>query len=139
MDTRSDTVISVDFDGVLHDYKAKWQAADVIQDGPVPGAIEWLIGIVEHHFVVIHTVRANIEGADLAILAWLSKNGVPDAALERIAVSAEKPNAIVFLDDRAWRFEGPGTFPSAEQIEDFRPWNKKADATGPQGIVGGGS
>ena len=133
-----DDVISVDFDGVLNSYKTKWNAAGDIPDEPVPGAIEWLHGILQRFNVVIHTVRANIRGADESIFEWLLKNGLPPADLDRITVSAEKPNAWIFLDDRAWRFEGPGSFPTVEQIEAFTPWNKRhgdARPEGPQGVV----
>lgn len=129
-------VISVDFDGVLHSYKTPWKAADEIPDPPVPGAIEWLSEVTKRFEVVIHTVRANMPEAKDAILAWLTWHGLPAAAFNKITVSAEKPNAWIFLDDRAWRFSGPGTFPTVEQIEAFTPWNKPhAKPEGPQGVV----
>ena len=35
-----------------------------------------------------------------------------------------KPAALIYLDDRAVRFEGPGTFPTADLVHKLRPWNK---------------
>jgi hypothetical protein len=45
--------------------------------------------------------------------------------IEDVTFSARKPPALVYLDDRAMRFEGPGTWPSVEEIHKARPWNKK--------------
>lgn len=115
--------ISTDFDGVLHNNMSPWTTALEIPDPPVDGAIDWLHGMAQRYFVMIHTVRANFEGADQAIYAWLIKNGLPEADLDQIAVVAEKPQAHIYLDDRAMQFNG--TFPTPEEIDAFRPWNKR--------------
>lgn len=38
----------------------------------------------------------------------------------------KKPPTLVYLDDRAIRFEG--TFPTAQDIHNARPWNKPLTA-----------
>jgi hypothetical protein len=42
-----------------------------------------------------------------------------------VEVTDTKPEADVYLDDRGWRFSG--TFPSVDQIEEFRPWWARDD------------
>lgn len=119
--------IAVDFDGVIHSYTSGWNddwASDPIAklDPPVEGAIDWLMEMVRDFEVVIFTTRgADHVGAN-AVMDWLGHHGYRGPALE---VTAHKPPALVYLDDRAIRFEGPGTFPTRQQIHDARPWNKK--------------
>jgi hypothetical protein len=49
-------------------------------------------------------------------------NGVD--RLAEIKFTKAKPPCLIYLDDRAVRFEGPGTFPSRDEIHRLRPWNK---------------
>ena len=115
--------IAVDFDGVLHSYTSPWQAAHVIPDPPVEGAIEWLMRIVEEFDVVIFTTRGKTWRGRRAVLRWLHEQSFYLYDTE-IKVTAKKPPCLIYLDDRAYRFEGPGTFPTADQIHRARPWNK---------------
>lgn len=114
--------VAVDFDGVIHSYTTPWERADIIPDPPVEGAIEWLLEIAKKFQVVIFTTRAATTAGRLAVLGWLRMRGVH---VQEDEITSEKPAALIYLDDRAWRFEGPGTFPSAEQIHAARPWNKR--------------
>jgi hypothetical protein len=42
-----------------------------------------------------------------------------------LRITGLKPRAIIYLDDRAIRFEG--TYPTIEQIRDLEvPWNQKS-------------
>lgn len=118
-------VVATDFDGVINSYSTPWIAADVIPDPPVEGSIEWLEMLTQHYEVVVHSTRAAVEDGADAIAAYLKKHGLSDRALSRISVTAEKPIAQIYLDDRGWRFEGPGTFPTLEQIAAFQPWNRR--------------
>lgn len=112
--------VAVDFDGVIHSYTSPWVAPDIIPDPPVEGAIAWLMEIAKEFHVVIHSTRcATMEGTK-AVLHYLADHGF----VGTISGSCEKPPALVYVDDRAWRFEGPGTFPTAQQIHRARPWNK---------------
>jgi hypothetical protein len=38
-------------------------------------------------------------------------------------VSVEKPAAMLYIDDRAYQFNG--TFPSVDYVRDFLPWYKR--------------
>ena len=122
--------VAVDFDGVLHSYTSPWVNAETIPDPPVPGAIEWLREIVKDFQVIIFTTRGKTDAGRAAVIAWLLKHGLHEAMAGGVSfpVTAEKPPALVYLDDRAIRFEGPGTFPTAQQIHAARPWNKPAPA-----------
>lgn len=112
--------VCVDFDGVIHRYISPWTEAYEIHDGPVDGAIEWLLDTSKHYTVVIHTTRARSVRARLAIREWLAKHGLGRLA-HTIDITNEKVPAMIYIDDRGWRFEG--TFPSVAQIKQAYPWN----------------
>lgn len=113
--------VAVDCDGVLHSYTTPWSAANEIPDPPVPGAIDWLNEIVGHFDVVVHTTRGDQEGGNEAVMAWLREHGYtgPD-----LLVTSKKVPALIYIDDRGWRFEG-NNFPTVQQIHGARPWHKK--------------
>lgn len=126
--------ICVDFDGVLHAYTSGWKGASVIPDGPVPGAIQWLISLTEHFDVVVCSARARRPWGWWAIRRWLRRQitdvmggesawdwGIAHDVWDGIRISFVKPAAIVYVDDRAWRFDG-NHFPSPAELRDHRPW-----------------
>lgn len=122
--------IAVDFDGVIHRYDTKWINAHTIPDPPVVGAIEWLGRLVQTLDVVIYSTRCRTWRGRRAIRAWLKKysgtiwnESVGAVGIEQVKLSFEKPAALVYIDDRAWRFDG--SFPTAEELLKARPWNKK--------------
>ena len=43
-------IVCIDFDGVIHSYKSKWQGMCVINDEPVRGAFEFLVELLEAGF-----------------------------------------------------------------------------------------
>ena len=114
--------IAVDFDGVLHSYSSPWVDEHTIPDPPVPGAIPWLAEMHKKFEVVIFTTRGRTIEGQQAVHQWLIGHGLaPEIALD-LTVDWKKPPALVYLDDRAMRFEG--TFPTADAIHAARPWNK---------------
>lgn len=137
--------ICVDFDGVLHAYTSGWKGATVIPDGPVPGAIEWLCDLVDPLRgedalkVVVCSSRARRPWGWWAVRSWLRKQIMEhygcdavrgDDIAAEIRVTSKKPAAIVYIDDRAWRFDGK-TFPTADQLRGHRPWCAVPRAVGP--------
>jgi len=112
--------IAVDFDGVLHSYTSEWSGAEHCPDPPVEGAIDWLNTISSKFDVVIHTTRGDQPGGNEAVVAWLRQHGY--VGPEPLVTSRKVP-ALIYIDDRAWRFEG--TFPTANEIHRARPWNKE--------------
>lgn len=128
--------IAVDFDGVIHSYEQPFIAKHVIPDGPVPGALDWLAGMTRHFDVAIMSTRNSSWRGRRAMRRWLFENDSDgwdsyamwqdQAPLGRVVFPKRKPPALAYLDDRALRFNGPGTFPTVGQIHDARPWNKRA-------------
>ena len=108
-----------DFDGVIHSYTSGWQGPAIIPDPPVPGIKEAIAEIraAGYEVAVVSTRTANPMGFQ-AVRSWLMANGI-----EVDKVCAEKPPAIVYIDDRAICFDGkPATLLS--KIQAFKPWNK---------------
>ena len=127
--------IAVDFDGVIHQYVSKWTKATEISDPPMPGAFEWLQEMVKHFDVVIFSARLtphpkgdgtlDWETANKAkemMRVWFRNHGMPEHAIDELVFWQQpgKPTALVYIDDRGFRFEG--TFPSKKQIHQLRPW-----------------
>lgn len=113
--------VAVDFDGVLHSYTTPWINAETIPDEPVAGAIRWLCEIERDFDVVIFTTRGKTPEGQRAVRNWLHEHGW-ESGMNAI-VTAEKPPALIYIDDRAWRFEGH--FPKVHEIHLARPWNKR--------------
>ena len=114
--------IAIDFDGVLHQYVTPWVAADVIPDPPVPGAIAALRRYSEYFKIAILSTRNYQEGAVEAMQGWLLRNGLERRVVDQILFPIHKVPAIVYIDDRAYRFEG--TWPLVGVLKGLKPWNK---------------
>lgn len=125
--------VAVDFDGVIHRYDSPWVNAHTIPDEPVDGAIEWLYRTLQTMDVVIFSTRCKTWRGRMAVRRWIKQHAgnlycesPASIGIEDVTLSYEKPPALVYIDDRAWRFEG--TFPTAQQIH-ARPWNKQRPTT----------
>jgi hypothetical protein len=123
--------IVVDFDGVLHHYDSPWIAPHVIPDGPVDGAIEWLHRMVQDFNVFVLSTRCRTWRGRRAIRAWVKWHAgmlwydAPGAhGLEWDRCTYKKAKALVYVDDRALRFDGTN-FPSKDDVHRLRPWNKR--------------
>ena len=130
------TIVSIDFDGVLHSYAKGWQGSTTIDDIPVKGAMTWLYTIVnsDEFDVYISSSRNSHPHAIEAMKVWLhthladwleSKNVLSyreeaTKLVNKITFATEKPPAALHIDDRAIQFKG--TFPSARDIKNFKPW-----------------
>ena len=114
--------VAVEFDRVVHSDTSAWVASDVIEDPPMPGAIEWLERLAaEGARIFLHTCRltqwqphsdgytpGDLEASKAALLAWLTKYGLSPKALKRITLwcYVGKPFAHVYVDDKAVAFTG---------------------------------
>ncbi len=115
--------LCVDFDGVL--YNGGFGEGRITGE-PLDGAIEWLRALLEddRFEVFIFTTRA-AEVSDrrtqrVEIARWLVAHGIPE---ERIPeVIGTKVAAHLYIDDRGFRFEGPGTYPSPDALATKWPW-----------------
>ena len=110
--------LCLDFDGVLHWYRNGYQGADVIDDEPVPGAVDFVHAAQQFFKVVVFSSRSNKPGGIEAMRAWMEKNGFPE-----VEFATEKPSAWVTIDDRALTFTGEWVDPA--ELRSFKPWNLK--------------
>lgn len=117
---RKKQTVVFDFDGVIHSYTSGWQGVDVIPDPPVHGIKQAIAEIKKagYEVVVVSTRCAKSDGL-LAVMKYLTNYGI-----KVDKVLAEKPPAVVYIDDRAICFDGrPGKL--LGQIQAFVPWYDK--------------
>jgi hypothetical protein len=136
--------LAVDFDGVLHAYTSGWQGADVVADGPVPGAMDWLQQVSRHFDVCIYSSRSKEKGGvdamRNAIIRWMTEKVEEsgeyraDMYADRVArefvalhlrFPTQKPAAFLTIDDRAICFQGSFEQLDPETLLAFKPWNKR--------------
>lgn len=122
--------IAVGFDGVIHSYDSPWINARTIPDQPVDGAIEWLHRAIQSFEVVVFSTRAKTWRGRRAMRRWLMDHAgnlwnesIGARGIEDVTFSYKKSAALIYIDDRAWRFEG--SFPTVDDIHHARPWNKR--------------
>lgn len=119
--------IAIDFDGVLHAYTSGWTGPVPIDD-PVPGAqtfcreLQRLGWVCVVYTARISSVHEDAEVCKAEVRAWLSKHDFP-----WMEIVAEKPPAVVYVDDRAYRFQGDFTqaLSFITSGKSRKPWNKK--------------
>ena len=87
-------IVAVDFDGTLVD-----------EDGWLPGAEDALRWLAHNHTVIIHTCRANWQGGLLTVYDLLADVRLWHPKVTVHAASG-KPEADVYIDDKAIRFTG---------------------------------
>ena len=100
--------VGIDFDGVIHK-NSKGYHDGTVYDDPIPGAKEALAKFAKKYDVVIHTAKAKPDrglvdgktGSQL-IWEWLEKH---DMAKYVTKVTAEKPRAVQYIDDKAVKFD----------------------------------
>ena len=132
--------VCMDFDGVIHSYSRGWEGTDVIPDPPVPGTLAKLYEYLDKGLsVAIHSARSAQPGGIEAMRKWLAKHdgiyrhenfSTEDVSrrkmlLECIQFPICKPAATMYIDDRGYAFNGPGTLPDVSIIKMFVPWNHK--------------
>jgi hypothetical protein len=99
--------LGIDFDGVIHDDYLGFHDGTIYGD-LIPGSKESLELLAKNYKLIIFTAKAKPSrplvngktGIEL-IWEWLSKNGLSHLISE---VTAEKPRAFAYIDDKAIRF-----------------------------------
>lgn len=121
--------LSVDFDGVIHSYTSGWKGRDVCEDPPVPGAMAALQEYVKHYTVCIFSSRSSemdgIEAMKHYLRIHLAEEFGDEVGMgiyRKLQFPMDKPPAHLSIDDRAHHFTG--TFPTVQEINGFKPWNK---------------
>lgn len=110
-DTRTATggsTVTVDFDGVLHDYTEGWKDG-TIYGRPRAGSAAALAGLLDGFAVVVTTARPHLGLVAAAIRTWYGVATLTDPAgifdfwntRGVILVTARKMPSIAYLDDRA--------------------------------------
>lgn len=88
--------VAIDFDGVLNEYHG-WVSDRGLTRGPVPGAREFVQRCIDAGFEVVVFTCRDTE----SVQQWLEANGFP-----ALTVTDHKPIAMVYIDDRGFRFTG---------------------------------
>lgn len=99
--------IAVDFDGVIHSHELGFHDG-TIYGTPIEGSLEALKTLASKYKIVLYTAKAKADrplingktGIELVWL-WLAKYNMDSYIAE---VTAEKPRAICYVDDKAIRF-----------------------------------
>jgi hypothetical protein len=95
--------ICLDFDGVLHRYSQGWQGETVLE-GPSDGARDFCLALqLAGYDLVIQSSRAKSFEGKTAIMKWLAEHSFPAMRVEH-----EKPIAVLYVDDRGYRFNPEG-------------------------------
>jgi len=114
------TNIGIDFDGVIHRCTKGFHDG-TIYDLPVDGAFSALEVLSKKYNIIIYSAKArkdrplvdNKTGEEL-IWEWLHKNNMSQFVKD---VTAEKPRALFYVDDRAYRFKSWEDFFSIEEVK----------------------
>ncbi|MBW3598028.1 MAG: hypothetical protein KY475_12215 [Planctomycetes bacterium] len=112
--TRRRPTICLDFDGVIHSHRSGWKGEATIPDPPTHGAARAIERLRERYRVVVHSPRCRTEEGRRAIARWLKRHEI-----EVDDICEHKPPALLYLDDRAVRFNGDWEEAIAA-ISDFR-------------------
>ena len=99
--------IGIDFDGVIHNC-SKGYYDGTIYDTPVEGAEVALKRLSEKYTIIVYTCKARADrglvsgknGIEL-VWEWLETNNLSKYVSK---VTAEKPRAVAYIDDKAFRF-----------------------------------
>jgi hypothetical protein len=99
--------IAIDFDGVIHSFEFGFHDG-TIYGTPINGSVEALKSLSKQYTLIIYTAKAKKDrplingktGIEL-VWEWLEKYEISQYITE---VTAEKPRAICYIDDKAIRF-----------------------------------
>ena len=117
-------VVAFDFDGTVSSYASGWTGVADIPDPPIAGIGDLFqklraAGMV----IVIHSCRALDIAGYKAIISWLTKWEL----IEYVdSVTASKPIARCYVDDRAIQFRGDAQ-EMFWKIMNFRSWQEERD------------
>ena len=100
--------IGVDFDGPIHKC-SKGYHDGTIYDDPVEGSYEALQALAEKYTVIVYTCKArpdrglvNGKTGTQLVWEWLEKHDMSQFVSK---VTAEKPRAVAYIDDKAIKFD----------------------------------
>ena len=112
--------VAFDFDGVINSYKSGWQGATVLNDKPVDGIKKEIETLRANGYsVVVYSTRAETVLGTQAIEQYLINHRIIVDG-----VTATKPIAVAYVDDRAIPFHGV-SFGLAKRCMEFKSWTEK--------------
>jgi hypothetical protein len=126
--------ISLDFDGVCHQYTTRYLKPGIISDSPVDGLFEFLDKIIGRFDIVIFSSRnyycegiyAMSEWFEMHYYKWIENGGKPinlkNGFWAGLRFPSKKPDAMIFIDDHNLSFNG--IWPTVNELSSFKPWNK---------------
>jgi hypothetical protein len=130
----SQQTVSIDFDGVIHSYVTGWSGECVLPDPPVAGAVKFIGDLlVSGYQVVILSTRARSPEARHVMRSYMIAAGLDAEQAKRLVITNVKMPALLYIDDRGFRFEG--VFPSMEVVEQLASshwWLQPEPDTNPQ-------
>ena len=95
-------LLAIDFDGVIMQKGAGSSSRiDSCDRPPVDGAIEGMRALAAEWPLVVHSCRATSDRGVMQVWQWLKRHKLGDAVQD---VTATKPIATAYIDDRAVRF-----------------------------------
>ena len=100
--------IAIDFDGVIHNNDKGWYDGTCYGE-PISGSLESIKKLSLIYNIIIFTAKAKSDrplvngktGVEL-VQEWCDEYGYSKYITE---ITCEKPRAILYLDDKAYRFE----------------------------------
>lgn len=117
-------ILSVQFDGVLHDYEGKlWRMATrVVLGPPVPGSFTFLEKALDFFTVCVIGERNNDPLARRALWRWFKRHGWPieHRRPAKLLFPVVMPESFLVIHDRCFRFEGK--FPEPDLLTRFTSW-----------------
>jgi len=105
---KSKKVIAIDFDGVIHNDNLGYNDGTIYGE-PIEGSIESIKRLSENYILKIYSCKSNPQrplindktGTEL-IWDWLENQGIKECIDD---VVWGKPNAVIYIDDKGYRFE----------------------------------
>lgn len=128
--------LCIDFDGVIHDYKAGWQGGEIYGD-VVPGFFGWCVEASKFFVLAVYSSRSKDDRMRSDMSHWLSKKLLEWWDLQpgseelpvpfQFNIVADKPAAWLTIDDRCIRFDGDWTDECfrPENLLAFKPWTTR--------------
>lgn len=100
--------IAIDFDGVIHNDNLGYHDGTIYGE-IIDGAKDAIINISKNYKIIIFTAKAksdrpivNEKSGKQLVEEWLQKHDLLKYITE---VTAEKPRAFLYIDDKGYRFE----------------------------------
>lgn len=104
-------LIAIDFDGVMNKYKG-WKGEKVLYK-PQNNLLNFIRKVYKDYDITVFTCR-DVK----SVYEWLEEYNIRDYV---VAVTNLKPQAVVYIDDRAIRFNGDYEEVLSE-LKEFKTW-----------------